>query len=278
MKHKFQTKLRSRTGASISFGLLIFLVCTVLCSVILVSATTAAGRMSKIAETDQRYYAVTSAAELLKDLIDGETVTIEKVTTGERTEVYVNGELVPGKYDEDGKLVEGTSGTVYDGETTLSVIGSSTTVVDGSPSFPSIPEVAAYMYYTIDANNANRENPPLTSLPINYTLESSDDLKEKEKALEETDSLKVSIAGSVAENGDINLTVGTVGAANVYQINLVFSASVNGPTESETAGESETIVKTEAEYDLKTPVTKTKTTILTWTLTGIKANPEEPDT
>ena len=32
--------------------------------------------MSQIAETDQRFYAVTSAAELMKDLLDGKSITL----------------------------------------------------------------------------------------------------------------------------------------------------------------------------------------------------------
>ena len=70
MKNRILDKLRSRTGASISFALLLFLVCAVLCSVILTAATAASGRMSNMAETDQRYYAGTSAAELMKELIN----------------------------------------------------------------------------------------------------------------------------------------------------------------------------------------------------------------
>ena len=89
-------KLRSQYGASITFALLLFLVCAALCSVIIVAATTAAGRMSKLAETDQRYYAVTSAAELMKDLLK-EPVSIvqrdeiiwDEITTNIKTETTV---------------------------------------------------------------------------------------------------------------------------------------------------------------------------------------------
>lgn len=69
-------KLRARTGASITFALLLFLVCSVLASVALTAATASAGRMSEIAASDQRYFAVSSAAELMKDLIESETETI----------------------------------------------------------------------------------------------------------------------------------------------------------------------------------------------------------
>ena len=76
MKNRILTKLRSRTGASITFALLLFLVCAVLASVILVAASAAAGRMSGIAEADQRYYAVTSAAELLRDLLEDHPASV----------------------------------------------------------------------------------------------------------------------------------------------------------------------------------------------------------
>ena len=80
-------KLRSQYGASITFALLLFLVCAALCSVIIVAATSSAGRMSKLAETDQRYYAVTSAADLITELLK-EPVTIvqrEEIKKVEKT-------------------------------------------------------------------------------------------------------------------------------------------------------------------------------------------------
>ena len=61
-----RNKLKTQKGASITFALLLFLVCAVISSVVIVAATTAAGRMSQLPQMDQRYYAVTSAANLLK--------------------------------------------------------------------------------------------------------------------------------------------------------------------------------------------------------------------
>ena len=68
-------KLKSQTGASITFALLLFLVCAALSAIVLVAATTAAGRMSGLAQSDQRYYSVVSAAELMRDLMDGVSVS-----------------------------------------------------------------------------------------------------------------------------------------------------------------------------------------------------------
>ncbi len=93
MKNRIMDKLRSTKGASITFALLLFLVCAVLCSVILAAATAASGRMSKIAENDQRYYCVSSAAELLKELLDGKSVSYVKVSEIETVTTYVDGQL-----------------------------------------------------------------------------------------------------------------------------------------------------------------------------------------
>ena len=73
-----RNKLRSRRGASLTFALLLFLVCAVVGSVVLTAGTAASGRMSQIAEMDQRYYSVHSAARLLIDMMEKSDVRVEK--------------------------------------------------------------------------------------------------------------------------------------------------------------------------------------------------------
>ncbi len=75
--NRFKKKLNNERGASITWALLIFLVCTVVGSAVLVAGTAAAGRMSKLAENDQRYYAVTSTAGLLRDVLK-EPITVTR--------------------------------------------------------------------------------------------------------------------------------------------------------------------------------------------------------
>lgn len=76
--NRIKDKLSSQAGASITFALLLFLVCAALSAVVLVAATTSAGRIKNIAESDQKYYAVMSAAELVNDILDDQTIsTIE---------------------------------------------------------------------------------------------------------------------------------------------------------------------------------------------------------
>ncbi len=82
-----KNKLQSKRGASITFALLLFLVCAVISSVVIVAATAAAGRMSEQADMDERYYAVTAVARQLKKEIDGKEVTLEytKADPGDAT-------------------------------------------------------------------------------------------------------------------------------------------------------------------------------------------------
>ena len=77
-----KNKIKSQRGASITFALLLFLVCAVISSIVIVAATAVGGRASKMAELDQRYYSVNSAAEYLRDVLETQTVI---VTTGTKT-------------------------------------------------------------------------------------------------------------------------------------------------------------------------------------------------
>ncbi len=90
-----RNKIRSRRGASLTFALLLFLVCAVVGSVVLVAGTAASGRMSQIAEMDQRYYSVNSAARLLIDTIDGKEITIVETRPAAGTPSYKYGDGTP---------------------------------------------------------------------------------------------------------------------------------------------------------------------------------------
>jgi len=76
-----KNKIKSQKGASITFALLLFLVCAVISSVVIVAATAVGGRASQMAELDQRYYAVNSAAELLRDVLEEQSMTVTTGTT-----------------------------------------------------------------------------------------------------------------------------------------------------------------------------------------------------
>jgi hypothetical protein len=77
---KLRTKLRSEQGASILFALFFFIVCAVIGSIVLTAATAAAGRLSRVKEMDERYYAVNSAAQVLEKEINSAVVDGERST------------------------------------------------------------------------------------------------------------------------------------------------------------------------------------------------------
>lgn len=74
-------KLKSENGASISFALLLFLVCATAGAVVLAAGTAAAGRLSQMVNMDKRYYSASSAAALLAKEIEGKKVTIVRSLT-----------------------------------------------------------------------------------------------------------------------------------------------------------------------------------------------------
>lgn len=77
--HAIRRKLQSRRGASLTFALLLFMVCAVIGSLVLVAGTAAAGRLKGLGESEQRFHAVNSAAELIVDQLCGDD---NKVTVG----------------------------------------------------------------------------------------------------------------------------------------------------------------------------------------------------
>ena len=107
-----QRKLHDRSGATLTVALLFFIMCAAAGSVILAAATTSTGRLSELQASDQNYYAVVSAAKLIRDEIDGQTISVgqteTKIVTTTRTEKKekdANGEEVT--------VVEETTKTEY---------------------------------------------------------------------------------------------------------------------------------------------------------------------
>lgn len=76
-----QRKLHDRSGATLTVALLFFIMCAAAGSVILAAATTSTGRLSQLQASDQNYYAVVSAAKLIRDEIDGQTISVGQTET-----------------------------------------------------------------------------------------------------------------------------------------------------------------------------------------------------
>lgn len=72
-------KCNNTSGASIFIALLFLLMCSLAGSTILTAASTSSGRLVNLKKDEQSYYAVTSAARLLKKEIEGEKYSRYKI-------------------------------------------------------------------------------------------------------------------------------------------------------------------------------------------------------
>ena len=274
-----KNKLRSRRGASITFALLLFLVCAAIGSAVLVAGTAASGRMADTAKMDQRYYAVTSAAELMKDLIDEKTVTIVEVTTSSKTTTYTNGTA------GDPVLNEGNTFSTYlfpdktGSEVTYADCNTVETngytgpnkKIDGTgynitPSLASITEDAAYKKYKIVT---------LTGTDSRFTLTSSEGLKTSLGVADgETDPLAVKINEKLDANGNITLTLyNEKNGDSKFTQKMVFTATVStgiSTATSDGAPSTPTSSGGSTTYTITTTITEMETTTITWTLTSVE--------
>nr|WP_297706949.1 hypothetical protein [uncultured Butyrivibrio sp.] len=264
MKNKIMNKLRSEKGASITFALLLFLVCAVLSSVILAAATAAAGRMSKIAESDQRYYAVTSAAELLKDLLDGKSVSVVGLKETQVTTVYKDGAKIsetPGSpsvktYVVDGKkaadidkaidCVDGNLITNASSKDTISEIVACNVNFDSAGKFSEITPINK-KELTLDSNLGSSYY--FLTTTINESMDGNG-------------SLTFDIFNKYKSSGVESAEGSKFTAHMVFGVNMSITKRLQTEDVSSTPGAdgSLSVVTNEIEMNIVT---------LTWTLTGI---------
>ncbi len=118
-----QRKLHDRSGATLTVALLFFIMCAAAGSVILAAATTSTGRLAELQASDQNYYAVVSAAKLIRDEIDGQTIGVKQTETKTTTVTTRT---------EDGGTPDDTSDDTIVEETKITYTYSSPTFVYGT--------------------------------------------------------------------------------------------------------------------------------------------------
>ena len=250
------SKLKDRKGASITFALLIFLVCSIVSIVVIVASTTASGRLKNIPEIDRRYYAVSSAAELLSSTLDGGAVSV-KVDT-----------ITTQKCDLEGKAVGDTPAPTttqtyyYDGNI---IENPSLTPVNGDPTDYSLLMNAATKLMTADTTDTYlaREKLSLTaSAKTGLTLPGID-------AAAALEPLSVTIYEELEKTGTLTFYVSRpVDDKNAYTLRLTFavdrSESTTTHTDYDTPKREE-----DGKYTITETNTESKTTLFKWTLIGI---------
>ena len=246
MKNIIINKLKSRSGASITYALLLFLVCAVVGSVVLIAGTAASGRLSRLPEMDQRYYSVTSAAGIIRDSFDGRSATIAEraVRVDRGTAVYIDGGSSPVQTD-----------TVTGGET----------AAEGYPR----REGGSLLLSAAEAYAGEVKN-------LTLSLSEAEGIESADAGL-----LAVNVKMQTADDGTLTVTVSNAGGGDVYTLALVFTLQKDvSETESTVPGEQSskeerytedgTTFHRRTTIITETETVKTTTTTYRWSLKEIK--------
>ena len=252
IRDRIRNKLCSEKGASLSYALLLFLVAAAVGSVVLTAATSASGRLAGLAEADQRYYSVTSAAELLKERYDGQQVTVIRTRTWQTVT----------DYSFEGGASPGAKGVP---EETLAING--LLISPGTEYRPdSIFSDAAYRLYTADA---------LTEYPIErrFTLQAA------AGGSDELQALTVGGITRIQEDGSITIDLsspaggtdsGASGRAGVYTLRVTFGADKRERTDNITQSGTPLTDGEGSGYRIESITTETDTSVITWKFEGIR--------
>lgn len=276
-------KIRSRKGASITFALLAFLVCAVIGSVVLSAAIASSGRVSGLAEMDQRYYAVTSAAQLFSDALDGQSYTIERIHVSN-----------VGEEHDYGKTTSGETHEIGPGRTNLAPADSDAYPVNSYTNRITIRQAETDPITSV-ISPTTKNTSFLTEAALYYVMQDKtgdDAWKEKpghakswslELSTEDENlkALQVDVTAEMAANGTINLTFINHNDKDTkpFSIILVMKASIvdnsdhpNVSTVDHVSVSPITSAGYEEAYTETTITTKTetKTTEIKWTVAEIR--------
>ena len=238
-----KNKIKSQRGASITFALLLFLVCAIISSIVIVAATAAAGRMSGQVDMDGRYYAVTSVASKLKTEIEGKEVTLS-YNEDNPSEATVTGDVsvLLSAVSKDLMKAASTNTDVTDSSPFIT-IPTKTTSADSSGGSGETDASAGENGGEAASNNSDNSG-------------SSSDTSEKDDE-----------SGSTQSNNDITCTVKkkvTNGGL------LVFDISASGGNMSKGSYELEVTFSSKLKYHSTDVNNKNKTATVSWKLINMR--------
>ena len=259
-------KLKSKTGASLSMALLLFLVCAVIGAVVLTAATAAAGRASKMAESEQRYFSVTSAGELLVNELCGKPVTIVR-TKETVTEVTT-------EYDDDGNKIKDNSTETEPTDTFTTTINDNYYDTDDGTDEIDISNMSfltARAASLLFGDKLELKNAFDCSFSESVTSDSGEFniiLNDDENELSE-----VSAGYNLISDGTLLITLESGDDNDKYTLVLTLKASFN---EEESSTTTDDIIGVEQQADngfsetKKITTTTVKTSTVTWSVIGIE--------
>ena len=276
-------KLASRRGAAITFALLLFLVCATVGVIVLVAGTTASGRLSKLSETDRRYYAVQSAAQLLRIRYrTDENESWESVYTKEVTEELnpnVTNENWPTTVKESTITAVGTLGGSFLQEAAKKYILGSW----AESAFSGLSDTEKASYWNQGYTPYGQTGPLSGGSTYSLTLEGAKDSAENPlNAADVTISAKLDIYGNLL----VQLSSGE--DENTYIVTMTFSPTdvptveypeLPTPTDSYTASGTvppgaETDVAESVEESVSIVYNAKKQDVITWTFDGMTVGAE----
>lgn len=254
--NEVQRKLHDRSGATLTVALLFFIMCAAAGSVILAAATTSTGRLSQLQASDQNYYAVVSAAKLIRDEIDGQTISVGQTETKTVTtirkekkekdesgaEVTVVEETTKTEYSYSNPAFEHpediTAGAVNTSKTTTETAITSATKFE---SFPSVNgESSFYLLNALRNTSSNNTKgqertgalTTVDSMKGVSNAENAKGINSKKGISSRTDPISeedYSAANDVFTSALMN------GTDNVYTDNFIMTASLPGFTKDGSA-------------------------------------------
>ena len=286
---KLKTKLQERRGASITFALLLFLVCAVVGSVVLTAGTAAGGRVSLMTEQDQRYYAVSSAAGLFRDALDGQTWTVTRAETCLESVTTVS-TLVNGQDPviQTGPAAYVDGNTIY--SATISSGGAPKEIASSDRSASILSE--AILQYVFGTGEHFADSMGYVSVPGRGGLPSWT-LTVAPAAGSTVDVITVEVTGEMRADGSIVFTFVNKAAAgeDTFTLQLTLTAVISddsaAPKQTRTAvvpgdpnyvspvsedvvdGEGE-VIGTRVTTVQRTHVVNAKTTSITWTAGDVR--------
>lgn len=249
-------KATSQRGASITFALLLFLVCAVASSVIIVAATAASGRMKNIPEIDQRYYAVSSAAELLRAELDEAAISVVEETKTTTLYEYTSSGALKNK-----TVTQGTPETAMypvENPTPSSIEASPSILTDIVNTLALSDDSASTLTFPV-MKTLNLTASGAVTLPQNSTITSDLALT----------ILNVKIYEQYEKNGTLTFYVSKSAqkATDAYTIKLTFAAEKTENTVTHTDHGSPVV--TDTGYTITDKETTKTTTVFKWTLNGV---------
>lgn len=274
MRKKTAAKLKSNKGASLIVALLLFLVCAVVGAVVLASATASAGKASKLAEMDKRYYKVASAAELLAEKLCGREVKIVRTKTTQNVTETDYTVIIDSNGEEQ----------VSQGAPVNSVTETYTAAVDPTDTEPNLfngdYEHSGFSFLTERAVRLMFGNEaPDTAAAMGYTFSVPESGAGKGFTVSHADTeLNASVEWHSESDGTLVFRVSDGSAKDSFALILTLTPSINV---SDNSGVTENAFTAETEGGYKETRRKTtvytKTSVIKWSVGSIVKEVREPD-